>query len=221
MVVELSGRPAAPTDSLQARPLVPTVATLATSDTVVQNVAADARQLAEGGPVAPPRFGGARHRPVPAQLRGPLEGPGRARRRAGLGRRVLARHRALPPAPGGSTAVETDPPRTTPRCSAVAARRPAWGVRRRAGGLRLVALVTAQGAPATGIGERDPSGFDRCRRAELLERRTSGSRRQAAEFDEAQVLSWEAYLDELEAQAAGGALPANLEKWRQDSSRRS
>jgi hypothetical protein len=46
----------------------------------------------------------------------------------------------------------------------------------------------------------------------LLEHVRAALAARAAEFDDVQVRRWESYLDELEAQTAGGALPPHLEK---------
>lgn len=212
MVVELSGLPAAPTDTVDAKPLVATVANLATSDTVVENVAS-----AVGSP--------------PSAIRSHLRAstvPGTALFRLGYedsskvqAARVVERAAAVVSSlvtsrfAGSSrrlTAVVTDPPRTT-RVAAP------W---RRNGLLGALAGVLAgsgwlalsrrrERTQSASEGEIPPVSAA-VAAPSLLEEVRAALAARGAEFDEAQVLRWEAYLDELEGQAAGGPLPGHLEE---------
>jgi capsular polysaccharide biosynthesis protein len=209
MVAELSGLPAASTDTVDAKPLVATVAKLATSDTAVENVA------------------GALHI-SPSAVRSHLRAstvPGTALfhltyedRSQILAARVVEQAAAVVASlvtsrfAGSSrrlTAAVTDPPRTT-RLEAP------W---RRDGLLGALAGVFTGAAwfvlsrrrerlePAPESGIAAPVAP-----LSLLAEVRAALAVKGPEFDENQVLKWEAYLDELEGQAAGGPLPAHLEE---------
>jgi hypothetical protein len=209
MVVSVSGRPATPSDSLDGRPLVPTVATLATSEIVVQNVAATLR-LSEAAVRS--RLQSAA---VPGTARLRLSYDDRSRLRAS---RVVEQASAVASSlvtahfASGSrrlTLTVEDPGRTT----RLAAKWLRDGLLGALGGaaVALGSLLVprrrgrAETVPQSAIAaETGPSHLLQDVRAALAAR--------AAEFDDAQVRRWESYLDELESQAAGGALPLHLEE---------
>jgi capsular polysaccharide biosynthesis protein len=212
MVAELSGLPAAPTDTVDAKPLVATVAKLATSDTVVENVAG-----ALGSSPSAVRSH-LRASTVPGTALFRLSYEDRSKLQAA---RVVEQAAAVVSSlvtsrfAGSSrrlTAVVTDPPRTT-RLEAPWRRDGLLGALAGAlVGAGWFALAwrrerpesaTAAGIPAVPAAVAAPTLLMEVRAALAVK---------GPEFDEAQVVKWEAYLDELEGQAAGGPLPAHLEE---------
>jgi capsular polysaccharide biosynthesis protein len=210
MTVSVSGRPATPSDSLQGRPLVPTVATLATSEIVVQNVAATL---------------GLSQKAVRSRLRSAVV-PGTALLRLTyVDRSPVRAARIVEQASAVASSLVTAHFAAGSRRLTLAVEDPAHSTRVGAPWLRdglIGAFVGAvvglgwflvprrhQTTPETvlqsGIAtETGPSHLLDDVRAALTAR--------AAEFDERQVRRWESYLDELESQAVGGALPPHLEK---------
>jgi capsular polysaccharide biosynthesis protein len=209
MVVEVQGLPASPSTMVDAKSLVPTVAALATSDTVVQNVAA-ALRLPESRIRAHLRAktldGTALFR-LSYDDRSRIEAL-RVDERAASVVTLLVVSRFS----GGnlrlSTAV-TDPPRTT-KVGAPWLRDGLLGLLAGAlvGGavLAAAALRRREAAPEA-VPEPEPEP-----EPELLPRVRAALAVKGAELDEAQLVRFETYLEELEAQAAIAPLSPQLER---------
>ena len=200
LVVEVRGLPAKPSTMVDAKSLVPTVAALATSDTVVENVAASLRLPA-------------------AEIRSHLHAKAMAGTAlfrlwyddSSLLRAARVAERAASVVTllvvsrfsGGSLqlgAAVTDPPRTT-KLGAPWLRDGLLGLLAGAC-LGAAALLVPRRGTTTAPAAEPP----------LLERVRAALAVKGSEFDEAQLGRWEAYLDELEAQAAQGPLSPQLER---------
>jgi capsular polysaccharide biosynthesis protein len=209
MVVSVSGRPATASDSLAGRPLVPTVATLATSEIVVQNVAAT---LALSPAAVRSRL---RWAPVGNTSVFRLTYDDRSSVRAvriveqasAVASSLVTAHFAA-----GSqrlTLAVEDPARST----RLGAKWPRDGLLGALAG--VVAGLAALLAPRRGLASETTleSGIPpETAPADLLAHVRVALEARADEFDDAQVHRWESYLDELESQAARGALPPHLER---------
>jgi len=199
MVVEVRGLPAAPSTMVDAKALVPTVAALASGDTVVENVAASLRL-----PAATVRS----HLRASAVKNTALfrlwyddSSKTRAARVAERAASVVTLL-VVSRFSGGSlqlAATVTDPPRT----SKVAA---PW----RKDGLIGLLAGAVLGAVVLVLPRRRPAPVDP--EPPLLGRVRAALAVKGSEYDDAQLARWEAYLDELEAQAANGTLPPQLER---------
>jgi capsular polysaccharide biosynthesis protein len=204
MVVEVQGVPASPSTMVESKSVAPTVAALATSDTVVQNVAS-----ALGLPESQVRSH-LRSRPVKGTALFRLTYDDRSGTRA---TRVAERAASvvtllvLSRFSGGnlrlSTAV-TDPPRAS-------ARGKPW---LRDGLLGLLAgAVVGAAVLAAGLVRREPAPEAApAPDPRLLERVRAALEARGGELDEAQRVRFETYLEELEAQAAIAPLPPRLER---------
>jgi capsular polysaccharide biosynthesis protein len=212
MVAELSGLPAAPTDVVDAKPLVATVAKLATSDTVVENVAG----ALDTSPTSVRAHLRASTVPGTALFR--LSYEDRSKLQAA---RVVEQAAAVVSSlvtsrfAGSSrrlTAAVTDPPRAT-RLDAPWRRDGLLGALAGAlAGAGWFALSRRRVRPESALEGDFPAVPATVGAPALLVEVRAALADKGAEFDEDQVLRWEAYLDELEGQAAGGPLPAHLEE---------
>jgi hypothetical protein len=212
MVAELSGLPAAPTDIVDAKPLVATVAKLATSDTVVENVAG----ALGSSPAAIRAHLRAEAVPGTALFRLSYEDSSKIQAARVVEQAAAVVSSLVTSRFAGSsrrlTAVVTDPPRTT-RLQAPWARDGSLGALVGAlAGAGWFALSRRRERPETALEGGIPAIPAPVAAPSLLVTVRAALAVKGPEFDEAQVVKWEAYLDELEGQAAGGPLPAQLEE---------
>jgi len=203
MVVELRGLPAAPSTMVDAKALVPTVAALASGDTVVENVAASLRLPA--ATIRSHLHASAVKNTALFRLWYDDSSMTRAARVADRAASVVTLL-VVSRFSGGSlqlSAAVTDPPRTT-KLSAPWRKDGLIGLLAGAVlGAVVLVLPRRRPAPAAAVADPEPPLLERVRAALAVK---------GSEYDDAQLARWEAYLDELEAQAANGTLPPQLER---------
>jgi hypothetical protein len=212
MVAELSGLPAAPTDAVDAKPLVATVAKLATSDTVVENVAG----ALGSSPSAVRSHLRASVVPGTALFRLSYEDGSKIQAARVVEQAAAVVSSLITTRFAGSsrrlTAVVTDPPRTS-RVEPPWRRNGLLGALAGAlAGTGWLVLSRRRERPEPALESEIPAVAAPLAAPALLAQVRAALAVRGAEFDDAQVLKWEAYLDELEGQAAGGPLPGHLEE---------